>query len=153
SLTQFFRQQGYFQAEVQTKLQEDREHGLINVVFQSTLGRRAKFGKVDLQGADPKQTAYLHKRLRSVLARMKGDSLREGKTYSYGRLQKATSYMQSELAKQDYLAANVKLVGAEYNPANNRADITFHIEVGPTVKITTAGAHMWKSSVRKLVPI
>ncbi len=153
SLTQFYRQQGYFEAEVQPKLQEDREHGLINVMFQTTLGRRAKFGKVDLQGADPKQTAYLQKKLRSVLARMKGDSLREGKTYSYGRLQKATSYMQSQLAKQDYLAANVKLVGAEYNPANNRADITFHIEVGPTVKITTTGAHMWNSTVRKLVPI
>src|SRR5512142_947381 len=31
-LTQFFRQQGFFQAEVTPKLQEDREHGLINVV-------------------------------------------------------------------------------------------------------------------------
>ena len=153
SLTQFFQQQGYFEAEVTPKLQEDREHGLINVLFQTTLGRRAKFGKVDLQGANPKETAYLQQKLRSVLARMKGVSLREGKPYYYGRLQRATSYLQSQLAKQDYLAANVKLVGAEYNPANNRADITFHIEVGPTVKIKTTGAHMWKSTVRKLVPI
>ena len=123
------------------------------MLFQTTLGRRAKFGKVDLQGANPKQTAYLQQKLRSVLARLKGDSLREGKSYSYDRLQKATSYMQSELAKQNYLAANVKLVGAEYNPQNNHADITFHIEVGPVVKIQTTGAHVWKSTLKSLVPI
>ena len=153
ALTQFFRQHGYFQAEVETKLNEDREHDLINVVFQTSLGRRAKFGKVDLQGPTPKETAYLHQKLRSILARMKGDALKEGMTYSYGRLQKATGYMQSELAKQNYIAASVKLVSAEYNADNNRADIVFHIETGPVVKIETTGAHLWGRTVKSLVPM
>ncbi len=67
-------------------------------------------------------------------------------TYSYGRLQKANGYMQSELAKQNYIAAQVKLVSAEYNADTNRADITFHIETGPVVKITTTGAHICGSA-------
>ncbi len=153
ALTRFYRQHGYFQAEVQSKLNQDQEHGLINVVFQTTLGRRAKLGKIDLEGPTPEETTYLRVKLRTLLARIKGNSLRTGMTYSYGRLQKATSYMQSELGKQDYLAASVKLVSAEYNPDTNRADITFHIETGPRVKIQTTGAHLWKRTAHSLIPI
>ncbi len=153
SLIRFFRQHGYFEAEVQTKLNEDREHDLINVIFKTTLGRRARIGKVDLVGATPQQTAYLRSRLRSMLARLKGSALKEGMSYSYGRLQKANGYMQSELARQNYVAAQVKLVSAEYNADSNRADITFHIETGPVVKITTSGAHLWKRTAHNLIPM
>jgi outer membrane protein assembly factor BamA len=153
SLTQFYRQHGYFRAEVESKLVQDHEHGLVNVAFQSDLGERARIGKVDLQGATPEETAYLNKKLRSIMARIKGDSLKTGMRYSYGRLQKATSYMQSELSKRDYIAAEVKLVSAEYDPDSNRADITFHITQGPMVKIRVTGAHMWGHTVHTLLPM
>ena len=42
ALTTFFRQHGYFLAEVETKLEQDKQNGLINVAFQSHLGKRAK---------------------------------------------------------------------------------------------------------------
>ena len=152
-LVQFFRQHGYFHVEVQSKLVRDNEHGLINVVFQIDLGKRAKFGKIDLQGTTPEETAFLQKKLRSVMARIKTDSLKTGMTFSYDRLQKAAAYMQSQLTKQTYVAGNVKLVGAEYDPNTNRADITFNITTGPTVKIAATGAHIWGHTMRTLVPM
>ena len=88
-----------------------------------------------------------------MLARIRGDSLKTGMTYSYGRLQKATSYMQDQLTKQDFVAGQVKLVGAEYEPTTNRADITFHIETGPVVKIRATGAHIWGRTMKSLVPM
>ena len=47
----------------------------------------------------------------------------------------------------------MKLVSAEYNADSNRADITFHIETGPVVKITTTGAHLWSHTRRSLLPM
>jgi outer membrane protein assembly factor BamA len=142
SLVSFFRQQGYFRAEVRSELVQDSAHGLVNVRFITTLGRRAKLGKVDLTGASAQETNYLQSKLRSTMARLRSSSLKPGMTYSHGRLQRATSYLQSALAKQDYIAGNVKLVSAEYDANTNRADITFHVETGDKIKIQTTGAKL-----------
>ncbi len=153
ALVQFFRQHGYFKAEVHSELDEDKEHDLVNVLFKTDLDKRAKFGQINLEGSTPEETAYLQKKLRSVMARLRGDSLKPGLTYSYSRLQGATKYMQSALTGQNYVAGDVKLVSAEYDANTNRADITFHIETGPVVKVATTGAHIWKRTLRNLVPI
>ncbi len=153
ALVKFYRQQGYFKAEVRSELSEDKEHDLVDVLFRTYLGKRAKFGQINLQGATPEETAYLQKKLRSVMARLRGDSLKPGMTYSYWRLQGATKYMQSALGGQNYIAGSVKLISAEYDPNTNRADITFHVETGPVVKVATTGAHIWKRTLRNLVPV
>ncbi|HUI85200.1 MAG TPA: POTRA domain-containing protein, partial [Candidatus Binatia bacterium] len=97
--------------------------------------------------------AYLQRKLRSVMARLRGSSLRTGMTYSWGRLQRATRYLQSALSGQNYITGDVKLVSAEYDADTNRADIALRIRTGPVVRVKTAGAHMWRRTVRNLVPI
>ena len=153
SLVQFFRQQGFFQAEVRSELVEMKEHDLVNVVFHTNLGRRAKIGKVDLQGSTPQETAMLEDKLRSVMARLRAVSLKPGMSYSYDRLQRSTRYLQGVLAKQNYITGDVKLISAEYDTNTNRADITFQITTGPVVKIAATGTHVWKRTLRNLVPI
>jgi len=157
ALVQFFREQGFFEAEVHSELKEDHEHGLVNVSFVTSLGRRAKIGNVDLAGATPEETAYLQAKLHSLIARLKGSSLRTGMTYAAWRLQRATRYMQSALSSQSYITADVKLVSAEYDANTNRADITFHIDTGPKVMIKTVGAQLngffHPHTLQSLVPI
>lgn len=157
ALVQFFRQQGFFRAEVSSKLDEDREHNLVNVNFRTVLGKRAKFGRISLEGTTPEETSYLKKKLRSVMARLRGSSLKTGATYSYWRLKNATTYLQGQLAKQDYIAGDVKLVSAEYDANTNRADVTFHVETGEKIKIKTAGAKvnglLHPHTLRDAVPI
>ena len=157
ALVNFYRREGYFKAEVRSQLDEDKAHELVNVSFQTYLGVRAKIGQVNLSGATPQETAYLQQKLRSVMARLRGDSLKTGKTYSYGRLQGATKYMQEALAKQNYIAGSVKLVSAEYDANTNRADITFRITTGQPVLVKATGANVngifHPHTLRDLVPI
>ena len=101
ALVQFFRQHGYFLAEVRPEIEPKSDFGLANVVFHTNLGVHAKIGKISLAGANPEETNYLQKKLRSVLARLRGDSLKPGMRYSYTRLQGATRYLQSALVRPE----------------------------------------------------
>lgn len=153
SLVKFFQQNGYFEATVELKVEPDAAHGIVNVIYQITLGRKAKFGKLVLTGVSPAESAHLQEVLKSKLARLRGSAIREGKPYSLKTVQSATTYMQTALAKQDLFAAQVQMIGAEYDPAANRAEISFYIAEGPKVHVQVEGAHVWKQTQRKLLPI
>ena len=153
ALVQFFRQHGYFLAEVRPEAVLLSDHQLVNIAFRTDLGTRARIGKIDITGTTAEETAYLHKKLRSTMAKLRTDSLKPGMRYSYYRLQGATKYLQSQLAHQNYIAGQVKLISAEYDSRTNRADITFAVTTGQEVKIVTTGTHMWHRTVRSLVPM
>lgn len=153
ALETFFRRTGYFQAEVQPEVQVDRVHGLANVIFHTTLGRRAKFGEVVITGPTPQETARLQKVLRSWTARLRSSAIRPGKTYSLKRLQNATRYLENELMKQDRLGGTVKLIGANYYPETNRAEIHFNVQPGPLIHVKVEGAHLWSWTRHRLLPI
>ena len=106
-----------------------------------------------MSGASEEETARLQAKLKSKLARLRSSAIREGKPYSFKTVQNATMYMQNALVKQDRLGAQVQMIGAEYDPATNRADISFHIAEGPLVRVKVEGAHVWKSTQRKLIPL
>jgi outer membrane protein assembly factor BamA len=153
SLTKFLQQNGYFLAKVTPQLEPDAAHGLINVRFSIELGRKARCGTVTLDGASAEQTARLQAKLKSKMARLRGSAIRQGKAYSLKSIQSATQYMQSALVSQDRLGAQVKMVGAEYDPASNLANITFHISEGPLVRVDIEGAHVWRFRQRRLLPL
>ena len=153
NLLTFLHRTGFFLATVEPKLQTDENRGFVNVLFDIDLKRRAKFGKVILTGATEAETQRLQKSLRSWMARLRGTSIRTGKPYSLSKLDKATTYLQTELGKQHYLAAQVKLISANYDPQTNRADITFNVTQGPKISVGTQGAHVWGRTLKKLIPI
>ncbi len=153
ALVRYFQRYGFFLAKVTPTLQTDRTHGIVNVAFNTTLGKHAKFGKVTIEGTNPQETAHLTEVLHSILARMKGSAIREGKTYHWKTIQNANTYLQSALSKQDHLAATVKLIGANYDPSTNRADVAFHVTPGPLIHVNIQGAHVWSWDKRKLLPV
>ena len=61
--------------------------------------------------------------------------------------------MQSTLAGQGYLSAQVKLIGAEYHADTNRADIHFKIEPGVKTRVKITGARIWSWDKKDLLPI
>ncbi len=152
-LVTFFRQAGYFEAAVSPKVKADARHGVANVVFHVTLGRRAEFGAVLLEGVPADDAARLKNRLTTLLARAHGAAIREGRAYHRGTLNKATRYLQSALAKQGFLGAQVKLADAEYHADTNRADIHFKISAGEKTRVEIAGAHVWGRTQRSLLPV
>ena len=127
----FFRQQGYFRVQVDPEVKLDAAHGLANIVFHTTLKKRAKFGNAVITGTTPQQAESLADNLHGLRARVRGAAIRPGKTYSYGTVTRADKYLQSKLEKQGRLEAKVQPHGAEYHAETNRADIHFDVDTGP----------------------
>jgi outer membrane protein insertion porin family len=152
-LLNFFHHVGYFQATVEPELQSDSTHAVVNVLFDINLKRKAKFGSITLTGASDEETRRLKNSLHSWGARLRGAYLTSGKTYSLKKLETATTYLQGELGKQHYLAGQVKLIAANYNPGTNRADITFKVTQGEKIAINIQGGHVWGRTQKKLIPI
>jgi outer membrane protein assembly factor BamA len=153
ALVRFFERNGYFQAEVKSQVTVDHVHGLANVTFQTTLGRRAKFGKVSISGPTPEEAERLEAVLRSFRARLHTSAIREGKTYRLSTIQKATQFLENRLMSDGHLSGEVKLIGANYNPDTNRADIQYQVTTGPVVRVRVEGAHLWSWTKRSQLPI
>jgi outer membrane protein insertion porin family len=153
ALLNFYRQQGYFKAEIRTQLTIDKAHGIANVAFQSALGKKAKFGVVVIAGLPDDKAHHLEESLRGIVARARQAAIRPGKTYYNSNLTRATSYLQGELQKQGLLSAQVKLTGADYHADTNRADIHFSINPGTPVKVDIVGARLWSWDKAKLLPM
>lgn len=151
-LTRFFQQEGYFTARVTTELKPDAQHGIVNVLFHCDLGKKAKFGAIDIAGLPPSDAANLERRLATLPARLHGAAIRAGKTYRHATLNKATAYLQSRLQKEGSLAAQVKVAGAEYHADSNRADIHFDVAPGAKTHVQIAGAHLWPWTKKDLLP-
>ncbi len=153
SLLGFFQQQGFFQADVKSEIQVDQQHAIANIVFPTKLGRRAKFGAIDIAGVPPLDQERLQRSLKSFLARARSAAIRPGKTYRRSTLTKATLYLQKELEKQGLLGAEVNLAGAEYHADTNRADIQFTVKPGPKIHVDIQGAHVWSWTRKSLLPM
>jgi outer membrane protein insertion porin family len=152
-LLRFFRQEGYFQVEVQPETKVDAQRGLANVLFHVTLNHRAKFGNILIASAAPDERAKLDKDLQSLLARVHGAAIRPGKTYHHSTISRAMKYIQGRLEKQGLLAAQVKLEGAEYHADTNRADIHFDVNAGPLTHVQVEGAHLFSWTRKSLLPV
>ena len=153
ALAQHFRRGGFFQSQVTTSLDLDREHHVVNVIFPTDLNRRANFGNLTITGTTPEEAARLEKSVQTRMARIRRVAIREGKPYSYGRLQSAEQYFQRQLAGRGYLSAQVKLDSSNYTAEGNRADVTFNVTKGPKINVKVVGARLSGRARRRLIPI
>lgn len=152
-LSRFLQRNGYFNVKVTPQTQIDKVHGLVNVSFVTDLGRHAKFGNVHIQGTTPDESKMLAGKVTGIISRLKSASVIRGKSYSLKHLQNATTYLEDTLMKQHHLASQVKLIGAQYDPETNHADITFNVKTGPVVNVKVQGAHLWSWTRNKLLPV
>ncbi|MGH9454872.1 MAG: POTRA domain-containing protein, partial [Terriglobia bacterium] len=152
-VTKFLRQEGYFAARVEPRLQVEARLGLVNVEFYVTMGPRARYGEVTFPGASAAEAEQLASRLGSWRARLRRSAIQPGGSYSFSALQSAGPALQSKLNGQGRLGAQVRYAGADYNAANNRAAIRFEVESGPVVHLSVSGAHLWPWTRSSVIPI
>ncbi len=152
ALIQFFRQQGYFHAQVQSQVQVDATKSIANVIFHTNLGALAKFNLARIQGMPPTESAHLQRKLRSIYARLRGAAIRRGKPYRYSAITRAQNYLQHLLESKGLLSAQVKLSGAEYSSSTNQASVLYTITPGPRTQVKIAGAHLWSWTRKSLLP-
>jgi len=152
-LLTFLEHEGYFEAKVWAETKVDPSDKIANVIFHVTLGRHSKFGQVKLSGVTPAEQAKLRGKLHSLWARLRGSAIRPGKTYHLRTVNRARNYLRGELSGQGWLAAEVKLVGAKYDAATNRADIYYKVQTGPILHVKIEGAHLWPWTRKSILPI
>ena len=159
NLQQFFVSAGYFQAQVQPQLQIDEAHMLANTVFDIDLGKRAKLGNIEIQGAEPGEADRLLRATRTLRATVTGGSLKPGKPYTPKRIDSGVKLMKRDLAKQNHLASKVRLDHPDYHKDNNRAGLVIDVRTGPIVKVHVTGAKLSglrflrDRQMKKLIPI
>jgi outer membrane protein insertion porin family len=159
ALLNFFHSAGYFQARVETSTELDTAHGLANVFFHVQLGKRAKIGKVVVQGPPPEEAQRLLRATRSLRAVATGASLKTGKTYTPKRVDAGIRLLQQYLIKHNHLASRIQVGPPRFHPETNRTDLTIHVNEGPTVAVRIVGARLsWLPFLsgwnrRKLIPL
>src|SRR6266403_191964 len=153
ALLQLFQNDGYFEAKINPETQRDEKHLIVNLIYHCTLGKRAKIGELTFQGATPKEETELRAALNSLWAKLKGGSLRRGQPYTQARLTKSLDYLRRRLQKSGHLTPIVRLASSTYEPANRSARVIFEVQPGPLVSIRVNGAHVWKRTLKRLIPI
>jgi len=153
NLLDFFHQTGFFRTTVEPELHKDEAHGIVNVEFLINPGRRAKFGETTIEGLPADQAKRMQGSLRGFRARLRGASLKPGRSYTHKTVQNAIRFMQKQMGDQHFLAARIELVSTKYDPNTNRANMFFNIKPGPWINVRVEGAHIWGRTQRRLIPI
>jgi outer membrane protein insertion porin family len=149
----FLVRSGYFAATVKPRTDVDKEHKLVNPVFQVTLNRRAKIGSIDFEGLSESEADEPRAALRSFWTHFKKGRLTNGATFTQPRIQAAIDRIRSTLSAHNQLAQEVSLKSVNYEPNTNRANLLFHVKLGPQVSVQVQGAHVFKRTLKRLIPI
>jgi outer membrane protein insertion porin family len=153
ALLLLFQRDGFFEAKVEPETQRDEKHLIVNLVYHCTLGKRAKIGELTFQGASDREAIELRSALTSFWAKLKGGSLRRGQPYTQARLTKSLDYLRQRLQKSGHLTPIVRLASSSYESGSRSAHVVFEVKPGPLVSIRVNGAHVWKRTLKRLIPI
>jgi outer membrane protein assembly factor BamA len=149
----FLARTGYLAASVESRTEIDNEHKLVNPTFEVTLNRRAKIGSIDFEGLSEAEANEQRAALRSFWTHFKKGRLTNGATFTQPRIQAAIDRIRSTLGAQNRLAEEISLKSASYDPNANRANLLFHVKLGPEVTVQVQGAHIFKRTLKPLIPI
>jgi outer membrane protein insertion porin family len=142
ALTKFLHRNGYFQAAVRAEAKIDDAHQLVSVSFTTNTGKQARIGSIEIQGPGSPLEAKLLRTMRSLRARLSGALLKPGKPYDRDRISAAASLMKKTLSRQHRLATTIKENPPTFHPEDNRADVSFKIDLGPIVTVRIIGARL-----------
>jgi outer membrane protein insertion porin family len=143
-IKEILQQQGYYEAKVSAKPEEDIAGSQVNVTYTVAIGPQARIGQVTLQGADIGLTP--------AEFRKKG-KLKAGSKVSRDTTSNALDRLRKLYQKKDRLEATVALQKQTYVPARKEVDYDFHVNQGPEVKVLVEGVKISTSRLHLLVPI
>src|SRR6185437_15641377 len=153
ALQHFFQTNGYFLASVAPKAGWDQPHMIVNLTFACDLKKLAKIGAIDIEGVPPPEAQKLRRAMDSLWAELRRTSLKSGQKYSIHRIYQGVAHIRAKLADEGRLAPTVRFASANYDPQTNRALLTFQVVLGPKVSVQVTGAHLWKRTQKRLIPI
>ena len=145
--------QGYFTATVEPEVKKDETHKIANLAF-GCIWVPAPRSEISIFGEyHPKKPRVFGVPCTQYGRGSSGIRSSRDSNTPRGRINKAVDYIRAHLRGEDHLAPSVRFASADYDPKTNRANLTFQLNPGPIVSIKIEGAHLWKRTIRKQVPI
>jgi outer membrane protein assembly complex protein YaeT len=135
--------EGYFQAEIQHRLEPRPETQQMDVIFDVRPGPRAQFGAVQVTG----NSAFPADRL------IRQARWEAGEDFVSRRLQNGLTRLQNLYREADYLEASIRVARRNYHPETNRVDLELAITAGARIEITVTGASLGRSELQRMVPV
>lgn len=142
-LQETLQQNGYYAASIVHHTKVDPAHALEDVQFNVNAGKRARVGKVAVQGDSGMDLHTFRKQ-----AKLKSNARVNRDTISH-----ALANIRKTYQKQQRLAPNVSLTSKQYEPATNHLNVNFQADRGPVVRVIVEGAHLSRGKIKSLVPI
>ncbi|MBZ5521706.1 MAG: BamA/TamA family outer membrane protein [Acidobacteriia bacterium] len=143
SMQHILRENGYYEARIQTAYEWDPPNQQVKVLFTVTRGPRAKVGAIHVLGTPGLELQQI----------MDAAGLHPGDTVSAPHMNHVLRRLRKKYQKDDRLQAQVTVTRRDYHPENNTLDYTFDIVEGPRVDVKVEGAKLSSGLVKKFVPI
>jgi len=134
---------GYNQSAITYDLTPREDSRQMDVQFRVTPGELARVGTVTIEGNSgipPDQVQQITR-------------LKSGAKVKNANVTRALDRLRRHFQRKQHLEAQVSLTGRNYHPDSNTVDYVFEVEQGSRVVITTEGANIGSSQIRKLVPV
>jgi outer membrane protein insertion porin family len=143
NIKKLMAENGYYQSQVQVRLDQQPSAKLVNITFVVIRGERARIGAVHVTG----NPGFRPEEVRDIAKMHPGDKV------SASRVNRALTRLRKKYQKQDRLEAQVAITDREYHADTNKLDYTFRIDRGDKVEIHVEGAKIRKGLVKKYVPV
>jgi outer membrane protein insertion porin family len=140
---------GLYQASVQTHTDVRRGTQDVEIDFQISSGKRAKFDGISVEGTPDRP---LEKIIHDSGWRVRLGFL-GWRQVTENRQQSGVENVRRWYEKHDHLLAKVSLVGLPYHSETNSVTPVLQIESGPAVEVHVEGAKLSKGKLRSLLPI
>lgn len=134
---------GYWKAEIGSKLTRHEDTQQVDVEFQIKAGEPSRVGKLAVTG-DPELTSD---------AAVSVCRMQPGRRVRGDLLQKAVARLRKRYVKQHRLRTQLTAGLPVFHPENNTVDYTFEVERGPVVDIHAEGVSLRHGKLKKLVPV
>lgn len=142
-LQEVLKENGYYQAQVRTRVRTNPDSMEANVFFDLSAGRPARLSGVVFQGHPGAPGPQLASRA----------GWKKGKQLTSARLEKGLNKLHQYYVKHGHLEATVAVVGRTYDPAHHTEKLTVRAEAGPEVYVRVRGASVGSSKKKELLPM
>lgn len=142
-LDEVLHEEGLYQSKVNYSLEPHEETRQMDITFTVSPGPRARVGAFTIKN----QTPYSDKAL------IKRSKIHIKNEVTQVRLTRADQRLKKFLVDQGYLGATAEITPGDYDLASNRVPLICTVTAGPHVQIEIDGAHVSKSTQKKLLPI
>ncbi len=149
SILTSLRNNGLYRATVEPRFSYDPLTQQVQIQFQISHGKRARFADPIFTGESKRTPASLFR----ATHWQRAWGLISAKHLTEQRLANGLERIRFSFQKNDFLMARVKLEGLRYLPETNRVEPTVDVYGGPRIRVRATGAKLSAGKLRQLVPI